>query len=550
MTGRLSNWLLLIVVAWLVLYPLGWLFAPVLDGEAAGRVAEILTSRLTYEMIGDTLLLGASVTIFATAVGTALAWLSTATQLRFRYAIDVLMILPLIIPPFVMGMAWIFLAGPQAGLLNNVLESLGIGFRFNIFSMPGLIWVIGLHTMPYVYLNVKAGVLQLDSSVEEAARASGAGWFATLRHVTLPLLLPSIGAGALLAFIVTAEMFGVPKLIGQGTGTTVLSLGIYDSLKYPSDFVQAAVLALLMLAIAVALTAAYRRMLLAQEGRYATVGARGARAAGRIALPGQNFVSVLVLLFLGTAVVLPTAVLVLASFTPVWTGRIDFSNLSLDVYRSVLSLDLMRRGLVNSILFSIVATIIAIALGTAIAYVSLRSRWRFKGLLDYLAALPFTLPGMALGVGLLIAYLRPPVLYGTAALMILAFVTRYIAIAVRNGMSALAQVDRAMEEAARAAGARSWRLHVHIVVPLIAASTIGTSTLLVAAIVREMSASILLYSYGTEVLTVAMFSVWESGDLAQATAIGVIMTVIVLALAGIGRLLARRRSSALTMPPG
>ena len=195
-------------------------------------------------------------------------------------------------------------------------------------------------------------------------------------------------------------------------------------------------------------------------------------------------------------------------------------------------------------MYSVVATVLAVGIGTAVAYVSLRSRWRLKSLLDYLAALPFTLPGMAIGLGILIAYLHPPIiLYGTGAIMILAFVTRYVAIAVRNGMGALAQVDRTMEEAARAAGAPPWRVHLHIVVPLIAASTLGTSTLLIAAIIREMSASILLYGYGTEVLSVAMFSIWESGNLAQATALGVMMTLIVLTLAGAARLLARRRGS-------
>ncbi len=537
MSTSVYRWVLLVSVAWLVLYPLGWLFSPVLQAGATGKLVSIVTKASTYDMILDTLILGLAVAAFATILGAIFGWLTAVTNIRFRRSIDVLMMLPLIMPPFVMAMAWIFLAGPETGLLNRPLEAMGLEMRFNIFSLTGLVWVIGLHTMPYVYMNVKAGVLQLDISVEEAARAAGANWIKTLRYITVPLLMPSIGAGALLSFIVATEMFGVPKILGHGTGVNVLALGIFDSLQYPTDYVKAAILAAMMLVIAFSVTALYRRLLLAHEGRYATVGVRGSAANRRIPLPWRNLISISAVLFLGLSVILPAVVLTLASLLPAWTGNIDLGSLSFEAYREVFGLGIARRGFVNTLVFSVIATVFAIALGTLVAYVSLRSRWRFKGTLDYLASLPFALPGMALGVGLLIAYLRPPVLYGTAAILVLAFMTRYLAIAVRNSMGALAQIDRSMEEAARAAGARPWQMYWYIVLPLIAASVLGTSTLVTAAIIREMSAAILLYSYGNEVLSVAMYAVWESGDFSQATAIGVVMTIMVLSLAGIGRLI-------------
>lgn len=540
------RWLVLIIVGWLVVYPLAWLFAqPLIKGHTLQKLTYVLSGQSAYTTIADTLLLGLGVALFSIVVGTPLAWLTSSTDLRFRQATNALILLPLLLPPFVSAMAWIFLAGPAKGLLNQGLSALGLHAGIDIFSYGGLVWVIGLHTTPYVYLNVQAGLGQLDVSVEEASRAAGASLLTTLRRVTFPMLTPSIASGALLAFTVAVEMFGVPKLLGQGAGMSVLSLAIYDNLKYPPDYATAAIFGALLLIIVGVIIAVYRRLVVAQAGRYATVGVRGSREGSRIRLRWRNVISLLVVAFLAFAVVLPTVILFATSLLPAWTGQIDFGRMGLSNYRALLELGAAKRGFVNSIEYSLVAVVIALTLGTAVAHVSLRHNWRFRNLLDYLSSIPLALPGMALGVGLLIAYLRPPVvLYGTGVIMVLAYVTRYLGVAVRNSMGALSQIDRSMEEAASAAGARFFQVQSLIVLPLIARSVIGTSITVVAMIMREMSASILLYGFGTEVLSVVLFNFWETGQLDVAAAIGMVMSVLALALSGLGRgLLALRRTS-------
>ena len=321
-------------------------------------------------------------------------------------------------------------------------------FTFNIFSMPGLILVTVLHTFPFVYLLTSAAFASVDSSYEESAQILGAGKLRTLWSVTFPLVAPAILSGALIGFVNAIALFGSQAIIGLPARIFTLPTRIYALFDYPPEYGLASALSLVFIAITV-IALYLQRSYLARRS-YVTLAGKGARpqriALGMLRWPLFAFCVVVFVI----AVFLPYASLLAVSLSKSW-GLEFWKNLTFKNYHFILfEYDVTRRAIVNSLLLATLAATFCVFLGTAIGWIDLRTRFMGRKFVDYVSLVPLGLPGIVMAAALIQFWLRLPLhLYGTLAILFLAYAARYLPLGVRSANAALRQIDPSLEESAR-----------------------------------------------------------------------------------------------------
>jgi iron(III) transport system permease protein len=390
-----------------------------------------------------------------------------------------------------------------------------------------------------VFLLASAALESSDASLEHAARLLGAGRWRTTMRITLPLVLPSILTGAILAFVTAIALFGSQAILGIPGRIYTLSTRVYQVLAYPPDYGVASALSMSLVILTIAALALQRRLL---RRDVATIGGRGA-VVERIPLGRWRPVAVTACaLFLVVAVVLPYGALAVVSMTKAWTAGLVPANLTLDNYASVLfKIDQTQRAIGNSVLLGVLTATGALAIGIVIATIDLRTRVRGRALLDYLALMPLGLPGIVVAVAILELWLRLPFeLYGTLAILLLAYLTRFIPLAVRSAHAALGQVDRSLEEAARIGGASQWRTQRFVTLPLVRSALLAGWVLVFVPTLGELSASVLLFTPDTVTLAVAIFNLQDNGKLELVSALGIVLLGLVTAVVLLARRIAGR----------
>ncbi len=526
---------LLVVVA----LPLVWLVIGSLTSPA-GPTLEFYRATFTapdnYRVLLNTLLIGGAVAVLSTLVGVPIAWLVSRSDMPAKRAVWTLVNVAYATPPFLSAIAYVMLLGPNAGLINKGLRAvLGLSEPpFNIFTVGGMVFVITLHVFPFVFLMVASALESLDPSLEQSAQILGARRFRTLRFVTLPMVTPAILAGALLAFVDSLSLFGPQAILGVPARIHTIPTRIYSLFSYPPRFGLASALAMSLVVVTV-LSLALQHWLLGQRS-YVTMTGKGA-PADRVPLGAWRLPAVAAcgLVFLA-AVLLPYGVLLGVSVSRQWATVLESGNLTLRNYGYVLfEFTQTRHSIVNSLALAAGAATLAMGVGTLIAYLDLRTRFVGRRALDYLSLVPLGLPGIVLSVGLIQAWIRPPlVLYGTIWILLIAYIARFVPFAVRSANASLRQVDPALEEAARITGAPWLRSVRAVTVPLIKRGMLSGWLLIFVPALRELSASVLLFSSGTETIAVSIFNLYEEGYFEAVCALAVLtlgITLVVLALA-------------------
>ena len=528
----------LLLLGYLILFPSVVLMLESVR-DAAGRwtmawYVQVYSTPGNYQALANSLILGVGSAAFATILGTLLAWIVVRTDTPCRGLLEVAALVPFICPPFIGALAWTLLGGPNAGLLNQwARRFLGVERLVNMYSLGGMVLVIGLYTAPFVLLIVGGALRSMDASTEEASMMAGAGQAATTVLITLPMVAPAILAGAFLAFVLALEQFGVPAVLGLPARIPVLTTKIWTTIsEYPPQYGQGAALCVVLLALTVAGVALQRQLL--RRRRFTTVTGKGARPT-LVRLGGFRWAALgLGLLYLVAAMVLPMGVLVLASFRSIWTQQLAWSQLTFHNYGYVLTeYPLSRLAMVNSLLLGAGGATLAILLAALVSFLSLRTRLPGHRALEQLAMLPLAFPGTVLAYGMLRAWIQPPlVLYGTMWILLAAYVGRYLPYGVQSTSSALAQIHPELEESSLMSGASWPATFRHITLPLLRSGIIAGWILLFVSFLRELSASVLLYTPKQVVLSVALFDLWASGDIGYLSALSVLMIVIaVVALA-------------------
>ncbi len=489
------------------------------------------------QAIVNTIVISTGCAIASTVAGTFLAWAVVRTDMPGRRLVEMASIVPFISTPFIGALAWVLLASPETGLINQWWRALGPeGPLVNIYSIWGIIFVESLYEMPFVFLMVAGALRSMDSALEEASLSAGAGVVGTTMRVTLPLVLPAILGGALLVFVLAAEQFGVPAVLGTPARIRVLTTSIVESQAiYPPRTGLGASLSVTLLAMALVGLWLQRKVLGSRS--YTTVAGKSTQPR-RFHLGAFRWVVLgFCAAYLVLAVVLPYGAILLSSLRTNWTPEFTLDQLTLQHFKWVLfEYPITQRAFLNSLFLATVGATVTMLLCAMISFLSMRTRLPGRKVLDYLSMLPMGFPGVVLAFGLLQAWIYPPfVLYGTIWILFAAYMTRYIPIGVRSTSATLVQIHPQLEEASLSSGANWFQTFKNVVLPLLKPGLFAGWVLLFIAFSRELSASIMLYSPRLEVLSVAIYDLMQSGNYRALSALAFLQVGMALGMLGLAK---------------
>lgn len=499
-----------------------------------------------YGSLLSALALAAVVTLFSLVVGVALALLIGRTDLGRKRLWDALITLPLYLSPFTGLIAWIALGSRKTGFVNGMVNAalapLGLGpvYPVDVWSYAGVVWVMTLFFCPLVYLFTVGSLRAMNGALEEAARTCGAGPWRVVSRVTLPLCLPAIFAAGLLVFVLGAEMYTIPGIIGSNAGFTTLPWRIYeDSTSVPVHRAHAAAAGTMLLIVTIVGVWLQGRLTRTSQ-RFVTVGGKG--FAGRpIALGRFRWLAVaLVLTYVLAADILPFGALLISSMMRYSAGTIERVNLTPQHLLHFFGTASMMTALWNTVLLAVLSAAICVGVGLMISLSERRHPNLATRSLAFLSVLPVAVPGLVYGLGLVWTLLRTP-LYGTIWILLLAYVAKFLPYGVIVSRSGLIQLHPELEESARMSGASPARTLRAITAPLLKPTLVAIGFFVMLMSIKELSASVLLYSQDSEVLSVLTWHYMDSGDYQFAAAIGLVQTVIMVAVVVIAQRLLRVR---------
>lgn len=519
------------LVAYLALVPIAFLLAEAFDvgqGLSLEHFRNAYASVGLAAMAGNSLWFAAGASLVAGVTGTALAFVVVRTDLPWRRLVFAGALVPLIVPGVLYTISWIFLASGRIGLLRGLLPA-----GLDVFSLPGMMLVEGLHLSPLVFLLMAAAMRSMDPALEEAALMSGAGPATVVRRVTLPLLVPALYASLLVMAVRALESFEVPALLGIPSGIWVFTSRIWKSLDaFPPALGEAGAYAVSLLVVTSLAMLVYSR-LVRPGARHETVSGRGARPWRWPLGRWRGLVVGLTAAYLLVAAAVPLAILLYASLQPFYSppSLQGLSTLTLDSYATVLEAATVR-AFVNSMVLAVgTATAVMLVMGAA-AWFVVRGPRRGRWLVDNLTALPLVIPGLVIGVALLFVYLRVPLpIYGTLWILFLAYFTRFMPYGMRYAVTSMQQIGREAEEAAHMSGASWTQTFRRVTLPLLLPGLVAGWIYVVIVSVRELSSSIILYSPSSEVLPVRIFVLYEGGQFTDLAALGIVLVVVLVGLA-------------------
>jgi iron(III) transport system permease protein len=491
----------------------------------------------TWQLLWNSLQFAFGTSLFAFVLGTMLAWMNERTNTPFKSIFFALSMIPLVIPGILFTVAWIFLASPQIGILNMVMQSwFGLAEPpFDIYSLPGMIWVDGLHYSPMAFLLMTAAFRAMDPSLEESATMSGANIFQVLWRVTLKLTWPAIFATILILFVRAIESFEVPALLGLPVGIQVFTSSIYQAVhRYPSQVGLASAYAVTLLVIT-SVGVYYVSRLSSRGSMYATMTGKGFRPRQIDLGRWRWFTAAIFIAYFLLIVVLPFAVLLWSSFQTFYSvpSMQALQNLTLDPYRFIFSYPNLGRTVWNSVLLSFGSATVVMLVTSVICWIVVKTKFPGRWLLDNVASLPMVFPGLVLGLSIMIFYLNVDIgVYGTIWIMFIAYITRFMPYGLRYNTTSMLQIHRELEESAAMSGASWVTTFRRIILPLLKPGLLAGWIYVMIVSIRELSTSILLYSPDTQVVSVVIWELWENGQYVELSALGVlfIITLFVLVL--------------------
>ncbi|MCO6381743.1 iron ABC transporter permease [Oceanicola sp. 502str15] len=543
--------LLSLTIAAMILYPLINVFLTTFfpGGRFAVEAFQAVAESGLGSLLANTLLAVGTASVLAVFIGSLFAWLTERGDLGLNTLGAALPVLPLMVPPIAGAIGWVLLAAPRSGFVNAwtaaLLERFGMTMEvpiIDIFSMKGLIFVYVIYLVPHVFLTVTAALRNLDPSLEEAARVSGAGAFATLRTVTLPAVLPQVIAGGILALITGLALFSVPLVVGGQAGIEVLSVRIVHlmTVSYPPRTGEALILGMVILA-AIGLCWWVQRRVLAR-GAFATIAGKGQRVArvrlGVLRWPARIMVGLYVLI----ASVLPVGALILVSLQAFWTPKVIWARLDLDNYRDLFDSSFVTDGLRNSLALGIAGATVGMFIAAVIVYWVDRNRGRRRAaLVDGVTKLPAALSHLVIGIAFIAAYAGAPFyLHGTLAILFMAYIVLYTPQSTFTSNAALVQVGPSLIEASLVAGAGLGRSFFNVTLPLMTPGLMAGWTMLFVLIAGDITASSMLAGSRNPVAGFVILDLWTNGSFPPLAAFATVVTFSMMAIVLLSIVLTRR----------
>ena len=531
-------YLLLGITLFLIIYPVSFLiFGSFWSGNPGGageltldNYVIVFSDPKTLELLVNSLAYALGSALLGVSVATVLAFITTRTNAPLRKYFIFIPILPIILPGMVDNLAWIYLFSPNSGLANTWWRNL-TGFAdplFNIYSMTGMIWVMGISLVPLAYLVISAAFQTMDPSLEETARISGSSLFSIFRKITIPLMFPAILSVYLLTFILAFESFETPAMIGLPAGIDVFMSQIYQAVVWaiPPSYGLGTAYASIILVITMTAVFLYRKATSRQE-KFQVITGKGYQP-GILDLGKWKWAGTAVLgFYVFVHIVVVFGMVLILSFQTYWDPNNLFgSNLTLRNYETVISQRRIVSSLINSGVVSIVSATIVVIIAAILTYISRRKNIRGGGLLEGFGTLPLAFPGFILGLGLLWTFLTIPIgIYGTVFVLMLAFLVKYMPQGIRFANGALIQIQDDLEESSSITGAE-WTYTVRkIILPLLKPALISAWIYIFVLTFRELSSIIFLVTPNNQVISAILWDLFVNGSVELLAATSMLLTL-------------------------
>jgi iron(III) transport system permease protein len=499
----------------------------------------------TYQLLFNSFVFAAGSAIVATILAATLAWISIRTNAPFRRVFELTAIVPNIFPPVMLAVAWTVLLSPRTGLINRFLmEVFGLEQApFNIYSIWGMVYVEALITTPLAFLLISASLYSMDPSLEESARVAGSTNLQIARRITFPIIRPALLAAMMLNFVRAIESFDTPAIIALPARIEVFTTKIYREAigAFPPNQNLAAAYAVSLLIITMLFVYFYRRLTERSE-RYVTVTGRGYRPTiidlGKWRYAASAVAGAILLLI----VVLPFLVMIYVSFiTYVHVPSAKtWELLTLDNYHANLTDARTYRAFQNSLFLAVGGATVCMLLASLTAWVTTKSKTSGRGVIEALTFIPWAFPGTALAIGLLWTYVFMPLpIYGTLWILMIAYITRFLPYGLRTMTSTIVQLHDDLPQASMVCGASFLTTFRRIMLPLLRPGFLAGWIILATIFLREFSASVFLYSPGSEPLGPLLYHFYVDGNLGPMCSLALIVSVVCIVLILIARKIGR-----------
>ncbi|MFI6350304.1 ABC transporter permease [Streptomyces sp. NPDC050560] len=558
---NLLNLALLLVLGYLVLPPLvvmvwkSFVDGTSLDGAFGLAGYRSIAGAGLGSATADTLVFAAGTTVVSLVVGTALAWSAARTDAPLRGLAYVVGFLGLAVPGIVNVVGWVLLFGNGHGQGDTVLSDwLGVHVGISVESMPGMVFVESLLTIPLVFFLMIGPMQAFDSSLEEAGAVHGARDLAVLRRITAPLLLPTLASATLLVVIRSIQAFEVPVLLGVPAKADIFTARLYETLhgSLLPDYSGAASYGTILV-VALLVLVSLENRLTRDARKYAVVTGRATAPRPHRTRPAVRYLPLLLNAVLLVCYLLPTCYLLYSSFERNLTGPLSLHNLTLDNYSSLWSSNGFTRAVADTLVVAAGTSVVTVVLTLLAGWVAARSGSRPARLVNLLANAPLVVPGVVFGFAILLFYLFSPIpLFGTLWAIVLAFVALYLPYGMRTMRPAIVGISTELEEAGRIAGASETGVVRRILLPLVAPSALGTGLFVFFNAFRELAVAALVITAATPLLSTKLLDALVNGDLTVVSALGTFIMAVSLVVGALAfRLVGfRRGASQLTKEVG
>ena len=504
-----------------------------------GNYVTVLTNPGTYSVLLNTFLFAFGALTVSFGLSISFAWLIERTDMPFRNLLFVVIVASIGIPNVIVGIAYAILLNPTNGLVNSVLRgALGSEANngpLNVYTLPGMIFVQGITLVPVTFLLVAAAFRGMNAAMEDAGATSGARFGTIVRRITLPLLTPALLSALVYQFVSVIESFDIPLVLGLRGGVTVLSTQVFIESRPPGglpDFGLAATYSVLLLALALGPLILYNRVIGRSE-RYATISGHSYQPRRMRLGPWKLPALLLAGTYATVALILPGLVMIWTSLQPFFAvpSAESIARMRPDAYLDILADRKFHEAVGNTLVLGASAAIGAMLVGLTVSWVLVRTKSRLRIVLDVLAFTPHAMPGVMIGLSILLIYLILPLpIYGTIWIIVIALATQYISISTRLMTSGISQVQNELEEAAAASGAAWGPTMRRILFPLVLPAVLNGMLLVFLLSIKNLTLPLILYTPDTVVISTFIWERWDQADTDATAAVGSLMVATTLVL--------------------
>ena len=526
---RLDVWgwttiVILLLYALFLLYPLSLLLKMAFSDGAHFTLVNFAKffSRKYYSItLLNSFKVSIAATIASVVVGVVLGYFMSVFKIRGAKLLRMCIVMATMSAPFVGAYAWIMLLG-RNGVITNFLSRLfGITMP-DIYGFNGILLVFVTQLFPLVFLYVQGAMSKMDASLLEASENLGCTGFKRFFKVVLPLISPTVLAGALLVFVRAMSDFGTPMLIGEGyrTFTVILYNEFVGEVSQNKGFASA----IAIIAILITMVVYFSQNIVAKKQAFSM---NALHRVEKKKLHGfSNFIVHFITYVVVGISILPQLYVVYTSFQKT-SGQIYVDGYSLQSYQDMFSR--LGRSIQNTIVIPAVSLLIVVFLAVLIAYVAVRRRNMLSGAVDVISMIPYVIPGTVIGIAMISAFNREPlVLTGGMLIMVVALVVRRLPYTIRSSVAILQQIPLYVEEAALSLGSSKPKAFFTVTLPMMSSGVLSGAILSWVTLISELSTAILLYTGKTQTLTVAIYTQIVRGNYGIASAMATVLTVMTL----------------------